>query len=111
MFRPDCKAFVGDMIASPAVYNNDGYLSPLLAASACSKVIGGDMEAWGIVTAHRKAASRGKVFQWIVVKGICDWGFGKLNTDQPLAAAAAIDLVQCAMSYPEFIKLLRTEEV
>lgn len=47
--------------------------------------LGGEMEAAGIVsTAHRRG------IEWVVIKGICDWGVGKGDHDQELAARNAI---------------------
>jgi nucleoside phosphorylase len=46
--------------------------------------VGGEMEGSGIYAA---AAKRG--VPWIVVKGICDWGFEKSDLAQPMAAQNA----------------------
>lgn len=49
--------------------------------------IGNEMEASGVW-----AASEQKKVHWIIVKGICDWGIGKTDDAQPLAASAAVSL-------------------
>jgi len=56
--------------------------------------IGGEMEGRGLYA----SAVDAKV-DWILVKGICDWGDEtKHNAAQPLAAAAAVDLIWAALS-------------
>lgn len=59
--------------------------------------IGGEMEATGIYSVC-KATNK----EWIIVKGICDWGFNKSNPnkehDQITAATAAVDLCHYVFS-------------
>lgn len=59
------------------------------------KAIGGEMEGVGIYG----AAAANKV-EWIIVKAICDWGFGKTGKPQPLAAKNACALVAHVLSEP-----------
>lgn len=61
------------------------------------------MEAWGLCFAHEQVLGKGDAlpFQWIVVKGICDWGYGKSSRWQALAAAAATNLVYEAIKDAE----------
>lgn len=56
------------------------------------------MEAWGLYNAVTEVAEEGFHIQWVVVKGICDWGMGKSKGWQPFSAAAAADLVYVALS-------------
>jgi hypothetical protein len=60
--------------------------------------IGGDMEAFGLFV----AAKRNHILEWIVIKGICDWGDGKKyirkNYNQRIAAEAAVSLCECVLS-------------
>jgi nucleoside phosphorylase len=52
--------------------------------------IGGEMEGRGLYGAAQAAG-----VDWILVKAICDWADGnKHKLAQPLAAAAAVDLVR-----------------
>jgi nucleoside phosphorylase len=57
--------------------------------------VGGEMEAAGTY-----AACVRKGVEWIVVKAIADWGAGKTKKHQPLAAAAAVSLVETVLSDP-----------
>jgi hypothetical protein len=58
------------------------------------QAVGGDMEGVGLAA----AAVRNGV-PWIVVKAICDWADGKKHKKhQPLAAAAAVSLVNYVLS-------------
>lgn len=81
------------MATGGILLNNEAFVRKILTSQAFMNVIGGDMEAWGLVTAFQNCYNKGVHFQWIVVKGICDWGFGKTDGYQPLAAAAAANLV------------------
>lgn len=51
--------------------------------------IAGEMEG----TAVYEAATRGVKPDWILVKAISDWGFGKSSDAQPQAAANAAEFV------------------
>ena len=57
-----------------------------------SELIGGDMEMAGVVSACERANK-----QWIMIKGICDWGFNKdtvnKEEDQEIAAENAASIV------------------
>jgi nucleoside phosphorylase len=59
-------------------------------------VIGGEMEGYGL---HVAAEMRG-IKEWIVVKGICDWGCEKEDGWQRLAAATAVDFVFYVLNGP-----------
>lgn len=79
-------------------------MKQLTSRPAFMDAVGGDMEAWGMYQAIRKAATdQGIAFEWIVVKGICDWGFEKKKGWQPFAAAAAMDLIFTVISAPGFL--------
>lgn len=57
---------------------------------------GGEMEGSGLCAAARESRT-----PWILVKSICDWGDGtKHKKHQPLAAAAAANLVHYVLSQP-----------
>ena len=60
--------------------------------AAQPSVIGGDMESWGLYTACHSAIPTP---EWLMVKGICDWGDDSKNDGfQPLAAANATLVVE-----------------
>lgn len=89
---------MGKFASGGNLLNDEEHVKALLASPSFKDVIGGDMEAWGLYAASQKAAVKGFSFQWIVVKGICDWAFGKNDCWQPLAAAAAANLVHSVLS-------------
>lgn len=103
------KAFVEDLIACPTLLNDKIRLQKLL--KSFPKVIGGEMEAWGLVQAYRTVQTSGNLFAWIVVKGICDWAYDKNKFNQPHAARAAADLVYQVLQKPEVLEQLRAWEV
>lgn len=52
------------------------------------ELIGGDMEAAGLVSVCEE-----KKIEWIFAKGICDWGMNKDSSGQVLAAENAFDFI------------------
>lgn len=65
--------------------------------------IGGEMEGAGL---YAVAADAG--VQWIIVKAVCDWGDGTKNSRyQPLAAAAAVSLLEHVLSKPDALDGMR----
>jgi nucleoside phosphorylase len=64
--------------------------------------IGGEMEGAGVA-----AAAARKNREWIVVKGICDWGDGtKTSQHQAFAAAASVALVEHIFNQPGVLDAL-----
>lgn len=64
---------------------------------------GGEMEGSGLCAAARESRT-----PWILVKSICDWGDGtKHKKHQPLAAAAAADLVHYVLSQPYILDSIK----
>lgn len=66
------------------------------------EAIGGEMEAAGVYSA---AYSRNT--NWAVVKGICDWGMGKGDKYQEVAARNALDFVFHTLDQPVIVEALR----
>jgi nucleoside phosphorylase len=56
------------------------------------KPIAGDMEAWGL-----SAACHAAIVEFLMVKGICDWGFNKRKSKQKLAARNACEFTLKAL--------------
>ncbi|MCC6523595.1 MAG: metallophosphoesterase [Polyangiaceae bacterium] len=84
----------GEVLSGEKLVDNAEFHRKLF--EAFPNAIGGEMEAVGIAfAAHRRQT------EWIVVKGICDWGVGKGEGDQPLAAAAAASLVAHVLKNPD----------
>lgn len=91
---PDSKhsvVYIGSMLTGSKLINHYKYRTQLINDFADSKPIGGEMEAQGIYSVSRLYG----VSEWIIVKGICDWGYKKDNpnkeNDQEIAANAAVD--------------------
>lgn len=64
--------------------------SPVFKKSLLSiepEAIGGEMEAAGILAACTKHS-----IPWLIIKGICDWGENKGDSDQEIACSNAFDL-------------------
>ncbi len=87
--RPDgshCKKHVGEVLSGEKLVDDKTFRDELV--QLFPDAIGGEMEGAGLYA----AAADGDV-EWIIVKGICDWGYGKHPSHQELAAAAAGSLV------------------
>lgn len=82
---------VGAILTGSRLINNYDYRTQLLEDFAANKPIGGEMEAQGIYSMCRLHG----VSEWIIVKGICDWGYKKDNPnkeqDQKTAALSAVE--------------------
>lgn len=103
---------IGKFATGGLLLNNATTVKHLTESPDFRDAIGGDMEAWGLYQATGVAANKMQVaFQWIVVKGICDWGFGKSSAFQPLAAAAAADLVHAVFSAPNALPALQVHTI
>lgn len=82
--------YIGSVLTGSRVVNNYEYRSQLISDFGDYKPIGGEMEAQGIYSMCKVHG----ITEWIIVKGICDWGYKK-NTpnkeaDQIIAANAAV---------------------
>ena len=83
------KKHTGELLSGEKLVDNKAFRDELFAKFP--NAIGGDMESFGIYSA---AANQG-IQEWIVVKGICDWAYGKGKDKkhrQENAAKAAVDL-------------------
>lgn len=81
---------IGSILTGSKLINNYEFRSQLLKDFSDYKPIGGEMEAQGIYS----ACKLNRVAEWIIVKGICDWGYKKednKNHYQTIAANAAVD--------------------
>lgn len=83
--------YVGSVLTGSRLVNNYEYRLQLINDFADYKPIGGEMEAQGIYSMCKVHG----VTEWIIVKGICDWGYKKNSpnkeTDQIIAANAAVE--------------------
>lgn len=87
-----CRAEVVPILSGEKLVDDAAWKAALFAQFPQAR--GGEMEGRGLYAAATDAS-----VAWILVKGICDWGDGtKHSADQPLAAAAAVDLMCAALS-------------
>ena len=95
--RPDgtpCQVRHGPVLSGEELIDNVERKNELF--DAFPQAIGGEMEGRGLYGAAHDA----KV-DWVLVKAICDWADGaKHKLNQPLAAAAAVDIVHLVLSDP-----------
>lgn len=88
------RLLVGALLSGEKLVDDTEFKRSLF--EAYPDAIGGEMEASGVY-----AAATTKGVEWIVVKGICDWADGFKNDDsQPIAARAAVSLVNSVLSKP-----------
>lgn len=80
-----CKIHSGLIITGGSLVNQSDFTNKL--RNKYRDAVGNEMEATGIWAACEKLKK-----DWIIVKGICDWGENKVDDFQPLAAAAAVSL-------------------
>lgn len=85
------SVFIGSILTGSKLINNYGYRTKLLDDFKEYEPIGGEMEAYGIYSICKLHG----ISEWIIVKGICDWGYKKDDPDkethQEIAANAAAD--------------------
>ena len=93
-YLPDSKqsaVYTGSILTGSRLINSYEYRTQLLNDFADFKPIGGEMEAQGIYSMCKTYG----IAEWIIVKGICDWGYKKnipnKDEDQRIAANAAVD--------------------
>jgi nucleoside phosphorylase len=92
--RPDgseCARRVGPLLSGEKLVDEATFKADLFGRYPVA--IGGEMEGVGLAG----AAIRHRI-PWIVVKAICDWADKKSKKHQPLAAAAAVSLVEYVLS-------------
>ncbi|MEV0136505.1 hypothetical protein AB0H83_49790 [Dactylosporangium sp. NPDC050688] len=82
----DTKVHYGTMLSSSTLVNSRQLVDELLRIDPEAQ--GGEMEGAGVY-----AAAAPEKTDWIIVKGICDWGHGKTDDAQRLAAANAAAFV------------------
>lgn len=85
----DYKTYFGSLASGSKLLDNEEFVSKLLESQP--EIIGGDMESAGVASVCNRNNT-----DWIVIKGICDWGFDK-NTNkseyQRKAANNSADIV------------------
>ena len=90
------RVHFGLLMSGEKLSDDSDFVAELLSAEP--EAIGGDMEAAGVyAAAHGHPIYR---IHWIIVKAICDWGMGKGDTHQEVAAKNAIDFVFHVVGQP-----------
>lgn len=73
------KVHKGAILTGSKLVNNYAFKAKLLEDFSQFSPIGGEMEAFGIYTECRL----NEISEWIIIKGICDWGYNKdLNKEE-----------------------------
>jgi nucleoside phosphorylase len=87
-FNSDIKVHHGGILSGEKLIDNEKFKSDLL--NKYKEAIGGEMEGTGLYA----ACSRRNITEWLLVKGICDWGDGtKAKEYQKPAANAAVAFI------------------
>ncbi|MFB2877755.1 hypothetical protein [Floridanema aerugineum] len=93
--RPDrsySKIIIGPILSGEKLIDDPVFKASLF--KQFPQAVGGEMEGAGLCAASGRVGTA-----WILIKSICDWGDGKKHKKhQPLAAAAAADLVHYVLS-------------
>ncbi len=83
---------IGSVLTGSRLINNYNYRLQLINDFGVYKPIGGEMEAQGVYSMCKVHG----VTEWLIVKGICDWGYKK---DTPNKEANQIVAANAAVSY------------
>lgn len=95
-----CDVHFGLVVSGSTLSNSREFVEHLLEMQP--EAIGGEMEGSGLYS----VASKRKI-DWIVVKGICDWGAGKTDDHQAAAAGNAVEYVLHTISQGGFSNVAR----
>ena len=96
------RVHIGAIMSTGVLVNDNQFKEQLLKRSDTAGVIAGEMESWTIA----KGALDGGC-NWLIIKGISDWGDGsKDDLVQPFAAAAAARFAHAVLSNPATINEL-----
>ncbi|MDR0982039.1 MAG: HAD hydrolase-like protein [Culturomica sp.] len=89
-----CKIHSGLLLTGASLVNQTKFVNKL--KEKYPDAIGNEMEAGGVWSACEKAKK-----EWIIVKGICDFGIDKTDDFQKLAADAAVSLCKEVLNNPD----------
>lgn len=97
--KRQAECFLGNILSGDKFVDDNEFKTQLLELEPLS--YGGEMEGRGAYAACRNR----DLHEWIIVKGICDWGDGKTNrrkqANQKLAAESATSLLMHIFSDPK----------
>ncbi|MEW8410598.1 MAG: methyltransferase [Candidatus Thiodiazotropha sp.] len=92
----------GLMMSGEKLVNDPEFVAELLDREP--EALGGEMEAAGLYAGALEFSVR-----WIMMKGICDWGMGKGDKYQKVAALNSIDFMFHVLQQPALIDAIRQE--
>lgn len=105
------KKYMGTILSGEKLLDDKAYRDKL--HSLYPEAIGGEMEGAGLAS----VAKAHNLYEWIIVKGICDWGYNKQSSEkdkyQEIAMKSAVSLcekVLCASSVLEEIFKIETKQ-
>ncbi len=82
----DVRIKFGLFASGEKLINSENFINNLKHQEP--EIIGGDMEACGLLSVCNE-----KKIDWLVVKAICDWGYDKDDSKQQLAAHNSFDFI------------------
>lgn len=102
------KKFIGTVLSGEKLLDDKAYRDKL--HDSFPEAIGGDMEGAGLAS----VAMANNLYEWIIVKGICDWGYDKQcdNKDkyQEIAMKSALSLCDAVLCDDSVLEdILRVE--
>jgi len=96
------KIICGAILSGSKLIDNPDYKSDLL--TLYPSAVGGEMEGYGIYS----SCTSKNIYEWIIVKGICDWADGNKNSGkvakQKRAAESAVSLCYTVFSQPDIFQ-------
>lgn len=87
----DRKAKFGPLLSGDKLLNDEMFTKKLF--ETFSDAVGGEMEGTGIYI-----ASENKKAEWLIIKGVCDWGFEKTDGYQGRAMDNAVSFLEAMLS-------------
>ena len=89
------KKYMGTVLSGEKLLDDKNYRDKL--HSSFPEAIGGEMEGAGLAS----VAMANNLYEWIIVKGICDWGYDKQSENkdryQKIAMESAISLCESVL--------------
>ncbi len=89
------KKYMGTVLSGEKLLDDKNYRDKL--HSSFPEAIGGEMEGAGLAS----VAMANNLYEWIIVKGICDWGYDKQSENkdryQEIAMESAISLCESVL--------------
>jgi len=95
----EARCYFGSMLSGDKVVDDKDFKKQLF--DRYPRAIGGEMEGRGAYAACRKNG----LTEWVIIKGICDWGDGKKGknktTNQIIAAKSTVSYLKHVFSNPD----------